>query len=613
MKQKHLAVALSAIFAAAALTGCGSDNDNNYTPPVVTPPVVTPPVVTPPVTGTEDNVGDAASGIENLNATATVGGQQYKRGATANFDRTLNSNLANTGNETVLNSKTLQNTRLDNIVVGRETVKRLDQDEAILRLAGEAVDGFSDNSSGNTLGLQQHNADGGTETRIKPRFNTNDIVTSPQFATQYYNAQGQLVDGVKFYYNPAIAPGGTGNADVSTTSTDGIPLYAANGQPLTYNTGSASAPVLVPLYLKTDIITTVVGSTGPDAATTGNKIQVNANVNTATTGVRATSTQQEAGLVTIDTVTATPTNNAGYTVKGQEDTTGLRANVSVDGSTKTTRIFGNKYRDVTNNAATNSYRFTNNLNAANEYATDPSLGLQAIKLNNVQYGRVTSNIDKLDNIFTAGRDGTTYYQSEISNAGTRVPNGTPGQVDTYFYRGTGETSVADMKSFFANQGNIDKGTVSYAGHAVMYGIDNTYHGNRGNPDTNAPGNGEIAKNGVGNLVQANVDIATKKITGSVFNVWTLNNGAKDIYRKDDLVTFKGNINGNTAKGESQLAYGSKDTGAFKGSFFGTQAQEFGGSLNSIDDGLYGKAAWGGVFGTQKVTQVIVDGNANQTE
>ena len=69
------------------------------------------------------------------------------------------------------------------------------------------------------------------------------------------------------------------------------------------------------------------------------------------------------------TITATTTNNAGYTVKGQEDTTGLRANVSVDGSTKTTRIFGNKYRDVTNNAATNSYRFTNNLNAANEYAT----------------------------------------------------------------------------------------------------------------------------------------------------------------------------------------------------------------------------------------------------
>ena len=72
MKQKHLAVALSAIFAAAALTGCGSDNDNNYTPPVVTPPVVT-----PPVTGTEDNVGDAASGITDLNKTATVGGQQY--------------------------------------------------------------------------------------------------------------------------------------------------------------------------------------------------------------------------------------------------------------------------------------------------------------------------------------------------------------------------------------------------------------------------------------------------------------------------------------------------------------------------------------------------------
>ena len=602
MKQKYLAIALSAIFATAALTGCGSDNDSNNNTPTPTP--------TPTPDTTADNVGDAASGIENLNATATVGGQQYKRGATANFDRTLNSNLANTGNETVLNSKTLQNTKLDNIVVGRETVKRLDQDEAILRLAGEAVDGFSNNSSGNTLGLQQHNADGGAETRIKPRFNTSTTTganAGDPFATQYYTAQGQLVDGVKFYYNPSITPGAANNSDVSTTSTDGIPLYTANGQPLLYTTGTGPSATSVPVYLKTDSVTT--GTTGNPPATIGNKIQVNSNVSAAT-GIRAgAGTQQEAGLVTIDTGSTA----GSYAVKGQEDQTGQRANVTVDGSNKTTRIFGNKYRDVTNAAVTNSYRFTGNLNAANEYATDPSLGLQAIKLNNVQYGRVTSNIDKLDNAATANKGDTTYYQSEISNAGTRIANGTPGQVDTYFYRGTGETNVADMKSFFANQGNIDKGTVSYAGHAVMYGIDNTYHGNRGNPDTNAPGNGEIAKNGVGNLVQANVDIATKKITGSVFNVWTLNNGAKDIYRKDDLVTFKGNINGNTAKGESQLAYGSKDKGAFKGSFFGAQAQEFGGSLNSIDDGLYGKAAWGGVFGTQKVTQVIVDGNANQTE
>lgn len=590
MKQKHLAVALSAIFAAAALTGCGSDSDNSYNntpPPTETPEVPEVPETpeVPEVPSTEDNVGDAASGITNLNKTATVGGQQYKRGETANFDRTLNP--AATGNETVLNSKRLQNEKLDNILVGRETVKRLDQDEAVLRLAGEAVDGFSDNNAVNTLGLQQYNADGGPETRSAPAFN-------PSGSETYYNAQGQTVNSTLNGFNGALKY----NASDLTTTVTPYPVFNADGTPR-LSTPVATTPAQ-PLYLN------VANTTVTKA---GNKIQVNSAVNTATTGVRATSTQQEAGLVTIDRNNTT----GAYTVAGQEDQTGLRPNLTVDGSDKTTRIFGNKYRDVANNAATNSYRFTQSLNDENEYATDPSLGLQAAKLNHVQYGRVTSNIDKLDNVLTIGKDGLTYYQSEIGNEGTRLPNGSPSLVDTYFYRGTGETSTTDMGKFFDNTNNIAQGTVSYTGHAVMYGIDNSYHGNKGNPDTNAPGNAEIAKQGVGNLVQANVDIGKREINGSIFNVWTLDKGGNDVYRKDDLVTFGGKINGNTAKGESQLAYGSKDKGAFKGSFFGPNAEEFGGSVNSIDDGLYGNAAWGGVFGTQKVTQVIQDSNANQTE
>ena len=235
-----------------------------------------------------------------------------------------------------------------------------------------------------------------------------------------------------------------------------------------------------------------------------------------------------------------------------------------------------------------------------------------MKLNNVQYGRVTTNIDKLENIATIGRDGTLYYQSEIVAKDASGKN-----VDTYFYRGTGETSVPNMKAFFENKANIDKGTVSYAGHAVMYGIDNTFHGNQGNPDTNAPGATDQPIAGGGNFVQANVDINKREVNGTIFNVWGVSpngTGTPTKYVKDNLVSFGGKINGNTAKGESQLAYGSQDKGAFKGSFFGPNAEEFGGSVNSIDDGLYGKAAWGGVFGTQKVVGApIVDGNANQTE
>ena len=85
------------------------------------------------------------------------------------------------------------------------------------------------------------------------------------------------------------------------------------------------------------------------------------------------------------------------------------------------------------------------------------------------------------------------------------------------------------------------------------------------------------------------------------------------------MNFNGKVFGNTAKGESQLAYGpNKDKGTFKGTFFGKNADELGGSVNSVNS-EYGKAAWGGVFGAEKVVAPTTsveppkDGNANQTE
>ena len=507
------------------------------------------------------------------------------RGAAAKFDKTLNPSSANSGNETVLNSKTLQNRKLDNILVGRETVKRLDQDEAVLRLAGEAVDGFSDNSSANTAGLQQYNGTGTTAiSRNSTAFNTTGN-------KQYYDAAGNAVSGVKFVYdNTAPVGSGPNNAGLTTTAAGNIPLYNADKTPLM----DAQNPTL-PLYMK------VVATTG---SVVGNNIQVNNDVATVT-GLNI----EQRGLVGVRK-TAT-----GYNVSGQEDLTGSKTGNNINANKLSTHIFGNKYRDVTNDAAVNSYRFIKPLVNGEYKDIDPATGsVEMIKLNHVQYGRVTSNIDKLPATATIGQDGTLYYQSEIvakNNTATN-PN-----VDTYFYRGTDETSVANMKSFFENKANIDKGTVSYAGHAVMYGIDNTFHGNQGNPDTNAPGATDQPINGGGNFVKANVDINARRIDGEIFNVWGVapnTSGVATKFVKDNLVTFGGKINGNTAKGESQLAYGSKDKGAFKGSFFGPNAEEFGGSVNSIDDGLYGKAAWGGVFGTQKVAGApIIDGNANQTE
>ena len=114
-------------------------------------------------------------------------------------------------------------------------------------------------------------------------------------------------------------------------------------------------------------------------------------------------------------------------------------------------------------------------------------------------------------------------------------------------------------------------------------------------------------------------MADRTIAGNIFNVWKVNvanplagtPGAPAIVqqlKQDNLVGFSGKVFGNTAKGTSQLAYGAdKNLGTFKGTFYGKDANELGGSVNSVTD-AYGKQNWGGVFGAQKGS-----GNANQSE
>ena len=317
-----------------------------------------------------------------------------------------------------------------------------------------------------------------------------------------------------------------------------------------------------------------------------------------------------------------------FNVEGQENASAPSNIAKSTGSNLNTRIFGNKYRDVSNTAAENSVRFVANKDASGNYvivndATTPLVdkanksSFKTIKLDNVQYGRVTSNLDKLDTVSDV--DGITYYESKISTAPDRQA-GLKGTVDTYFYRGTKETDIGQMNDLKAASGNI-----AYAGHALMYGIDNSYHGPLGDPNSNAFGDGDKAVAGQGNFVQANLNLADRKLTGNIFNVWEVTpnvNGVlspTNVYKEDKLVNFEGTVFGNTAKGTSQLAYGpNKDLGTFKGTFFGDKAQELGGAVNSVTD-QYGAPAWGGVFGAQQVavpttpTPTSPGGNANQTE
>ena len=72
-----------------------------------------------------------------------------------------------------------------------------------------------------------------------------------------------------------------------------------------------------------------------------------------------------------------------------------------------------------------------------------------------------------------------------------------------------------------------------------------------------------------------------------------------------MVQFAGDIVGNTVVGVADRTYvDGRDDATFKASFFGEQAQEIGGSFNSVKDNdkyasAYGTDDWGGVFGATK--------------
>ena len=270
----------------------------------------------------------------------------------------------------------------------------------------------------------------------------------------------------------------------------------------------------------------------------------------------------------------------------------------------TTRIFGRYHLayskdNTTNQVSLNSYSgartFVAEYDANNENrATQYSLGAKPMTLTRVQYGRVSNNLD-LDAGQTGYRD--NFMRSDF------VRKNNDGGVDNYFYRGVDATSIEQMAALPSNQSAV------YHGHALMYGIDNSFHGSTGNkgrdlPNAFAPAGSTAKGIGLGNFVEARVNFGTKRVTGEVYNTWLLD-PTKNVTTKDKLVQFQGKITGNTVVGSADRAYlAGDDNATFKASFFGDKAQEMGGSFNSVKDtdrysDAYGTNDWGGVFGATR--------------
>ncbi|ABQ13351.1 transferrin-binding protein-like solute binding protein [Dichelobacter nodosus] len=221
-----------------------------------------------------------------------------------------------------------------------------------------------------------------------------------------------------------------------------------------------------------------------------------------------------------------------------------------------------------------------------------SLAAEAIYLENVQYGRVSGDIDAEALANAKPEDGEIkHIQSPYTTRNSDKA------VNQYFYRGTNATTLKEMEAL-----PTDKILV-YQGHALMYGIDNSFHGGKNSSLSYAFGKGKD-NTAIGNFVRAEVDLNKDKVAGAVYNVWQKGETSELI--PDNLVKFEGNVHGNTVLGTAERTY-KEGTADFRASFFGKEANEMGGSFNSnlAKDGYTHEGdVWGGVFGAQRTVEPV---------
>ncbi|WP_415573869.1 transferrin-binding protein-like solute binding protein [Dichelobacter nodosus] len=303
-------------------------------------------------------------------------------------------------------------------------------------------------------------------------------------------------------------------------------------------------------------------------------------------------------------------------------------------SQSSTRVFGRQYNEKTRaETKANSY-FDANVFAlgegdvANELTgltgTDPEADLATIKdnklvskakinyhlavkpqkLDYVQYGRVTGNLDPIkvssltDDEKAKLEKGETITKRAAFAA--KDPKGEKAD-NFYFYRGIDATTIEQMAAL-----PTDK-ILNYQGHALMYGIDNSFHGGDKSQFPTAWGTAG-GTHAIGNFVSAEVDLSKGKVGGHVYNVWA--DGSKDRVI-DSLVKFKGQVFGNTVLGTAERTYKAGDAD-FRASFFGEQASEMGGSFNSVTtaEKYSSDDVWGGVFGAKRTVEPVKSDDGN---
>ncbi len=268
------------------------------------------------------------------------------------------------------------------------------------------------------------------------------------------------------------------------------------------------------------------------------------------------------------------------------------------GNDRSTRVFGNKYLDSDNKAPFNSY--VGVVNADDKYTFGDgtevaykSYDVAMQKLNHVQYGRVSNEIDAFtDSTRPANKDG---YAKFVKYSDAKA-------VQTYFYRGTDATTIANMKSL------EKEAPIDYLGHAITYGL--SHKPKLGNAPVGLPNSfGDTEEDTLiaGSFVKATFDPKAKKVSGKIYDT-VINKTFDNLTHKvvasaseNDLIKFKDvAVKGNSFYGKATSEQKKGQVAVIRGSFFGKDAAEMGGNVNSVAKDYQKDKNWGAVFGAKKV-------------
>lgn len=550
MKMKYISLAVMAALSTTALTACGgSDSDNDGVS--VTPSPTTP--VTTPTTGTTTPTAGTTTPTTGTDTAPTVGTTTPTTGTTTGTTTGATTGTT-TGTVTAPTAGTATGSTGTGDVAQNPVVNGIDTSK-VPSVVGQnynrrAQANFDYIANNNAANISMPVATGGKTLQDKDMKN--------------------IVLGREVFTNVALADG-------TTAPTLTLNRYAGK-----ISGDDAAADVEYSDVAFTDATRT---ATAPSTVTVDNSpLQV----------------RNDTVIAAPNTYLAEPADSAGLYYRSSESnvfTQGKTTESAVETANDVTdtRIFGSKAFDADgvydNNAAVNSYRgiSTTTDAATGKFTYTPTSTFQNMKLDNVQYGRVSTNIDALaaDKV---GKEVVTGQQF----VGTEArPFNAADAVNTYFYRGLNETTLAQMAAL------PQDAVYNYYGHALTYGLNGAAGGSAA-ANSNSVGDSQTVTT-LGDFVAAQYNVANKKVDGNIYNVKFTNN-ANGV--QNPLVTFSGNVIGNTVVGTSSLVDGiapaqTDRTGSFKGSFYGNAAQELGGAVNSLEGESYGTSTWGGVFGAKR--------------